>query len=185
MKISVNMAISLDGFIARKDGDVSWLDEYHEPSGEDYGFGAFFASIDCMVMGRKTFEKVLSFGEWAYADKQIFVLSRGEVAIPDELRSTVECQSGSPVEIVKRLDGRGFQHLYLDGGETIRGFLKSGLIDSLTLTRVPILLGSGISLFGEFSSETRLVHLTTRHFESGLVQSEYRLDGEDSQIETK
>lgn len=175
MKISVYIATTIDGFIAREEGDVSWLDDYDQDPGEDCGFGSFFASVDCLVMGRKTFEKVLSFGEWPYGDKKVVVLSSNDVEIPEELSSTVECMSGSPMEIVERLSQRGFEHLYIDGGATIRGFLAAGMVDSLILTRVPLVLGSGISLFDGLAEEIPLQHVATQSFPNGLVQDEYRI----------
>lgn len=172
MKASVFIAISLDGLIARPDGDVSWLDPYNE----DCGFVDFFNSVDCLVMGRKSFEKVLSFGvDWPYGEKPVVVLSRSGVQIPGELEKTTEQMAGSPSEIAAILEQRGFTHLYLDGGATIRGFLDAGLVDSIILTRVPIILGSGISLFDGLQREAGLDHITTRSFDSGLVQSEYRV----------
>ena len=172
MEASVYIAISLDGFIARPDGDVSWLDPYNE----DCGFGEFFNSIDCLVMGRKSFEKVLSFDvDWPYGKKHVVVLSGSGVQIPSELEKTTEQMTGSPADVAAILEKRGFAHLYIDGGSTIRGFLDAGLIDSLVLTRVPIILGSGISLFDGLQSEVGLDHITTRSFDSGLVQSEYRV----------
>ncbi len=175
MKITVNMAISLDGFIARSNGDVSWLDAYQQDPNEDYGFGAFFASVDVLVMGRKTFEKVLSFGEWPYGDKRVVVLSGAGVEIPERLRSMVECWSGAADEIAGRLKSEGIEHVYLDGGSTVRDFLAAGLVDSMILTRVPILLGNGISLFDGLSAEVSLSHIATRSYASGLVQSEYEV----------
>jgi dihydrofolate reductase len=175
MRISVYIATTIDGFIARDDGDVSWLDEYNQDSEDDHGFGSFFASVDCLVMGRKTFEKVLSFDQWGYADKRVVVLSHSEVAIPKDLASSVECMSGSPIEILERLTQRGFEHLYIDGGATIRGFLAASLVDTVTLTRVPLLLGSGISLFGDLAEEIPLQHVATQSLTNGLVQSEYRI----------
>jgi dihydrofolate reductase len=175
MKISVYIATTVDGYLARDDGDVSWLDEYNQDPDEDYGFGSFFSSIDCLVMGRKTFEKVLSFDEWGYAGKHVVVLSHNEVEIPQDLASSVECMSGSPFEIAERLTRRGFQHLYIDGGTTIQGFLAARLVDTLILTEVPLLLGSGISLFGDLAEEIPLQHVGTQQFSTGLVQSEYRV----------
>lgn len=172
MKASVFVAVSLDGFLARSDGDVSWLDEYQE----DHGFSDFFASVDCLVMGRKSFEKVLSFDvDWPYAGRHVVVLSNTGVEIPAPLADTMEVMAGSPTELTTCLAQRGFQHLYVDGGATIRGFLEEGLIDSIILTRVPLLLGSGISLFSGLREETRLIHVSTRSFRSGLVQSSYRV----------
>jgi dihydrofolate reductase len=175
MRISVYIAATFDGLIARDDGDVSWLDKYNQDPAEDYGFGSFFASVDGLVMGRKTFEKVLSFDEWGYVGKRVVVLSHSEVAIPEDLTSSVECMSGSPIEIVERLSQRGFEHLYIDGGATIRGFLAAKLVDTLILTRVPLVLGSGISLFGDLAQEIPLQHIATQPFPNGLVQSEYRI----------
>lgn len=175
MTISVYMAISLDGFIARPDGNVSWLDTYHEDPGNDYGFGEFFASVDALVMGRKTFEQVLTFPEWGYGAKPVIVLSNRGITIPASLSSTVECMAGTPNEIVERLSRRGLEHLYLDGGATVQPFLAAGLIDTLTLTRVPLLLGSGIPLFGTSNLEIDLQHLATEAFANGLVQSKYRV----------
>lgn len=173
MRTSVYIAISLDGFIARPDGDVSWLDPYHH---EDCGFNDFFASVDCLVMGRKSFEKVLSFDvAWPYGEKQVVVLSTSSFDIPSDLEPTTEQMAGPPTDIAASLDKRGFEHLYIDGGATIRGFLDSGLIDSLILTRVPLILGTGISLFDGLKSEIGLDHIATRSFDSGLVQSEYRV----------
>lgn len=177
MKTSVFLALSLDGFIARSNGDVSWLDRYTE----DAGFGEFFDSIDCLVMGRKSFEKVLSFDiEWPYGEKPVVVLSHAGVQIPSHLEGTVEPMAGSPAEVASVLAQRGFQHLYLDGGATVRGFLEAGLVDSLILTRVPLLLGSGISLFDGLGQEIWLDHLSTQSFDSGLVQSEYRIAQTDA-----
>ena len=95
--------------------------------------------------------------------------------VPSELEKTTEQLTGSPADVAAILEKRGFAHLYIDGGSTIRGFSDAGLIDSLILTRVPILLGSGISLFDGLQSEVGLDHITTRSFDSGLVQSEYRV----------
>ncbi|NWK56035.1 dihydrofolate reductase [Verrucomicrobiaceae bacterium N1E253] len=175
MNISVYIAISTDGFIARDDGDVSWLDSFNQDPESDYGFGTFFASVDCLVMGRKTFEKVLSFNDWPYANKQVAVLSQRGTSIPDTLSDTVECMHGEPEEIVNDLAKRGFKHLYIDGGETIRRFLASHLIDDLILTRAPLLLGSGISLFNRLEKEIPLKHLDSKSFSNGLVQDHYRI----------
>lgn len=172
MKASVYIAISLDGFIARSDGDVGWLDAYHE----DCGFAEFFSSVDCLVMGRKTFEKVLSFDvEWPYTGKHVVVLSHAGIEIPDQLSDGVECMAGSAPELASILERRGYKHLYVDGGATIRNFLEAGLIDSLTLTQVPILLGTGISLFTGLENEISLNHKSTQSFSNGLVQSHYEV----------
>jgi dihydrofolate reductase len=165
----VFIATSLDGFIAREDGGLDWLpgDEC-----EPHGYEEFIASVDAIVIGRKTFETVLGFGGWAYGTKPVFVLStRSDLKPPPE--AVCEVMAGPPGEIAARLAGRGFQHLYVDGGVTIQGFLRAGLIQRMTITRIPVLLGKGIPLFGELPADVRFEHVWTRSFPSGMVQSEY------------
>ena len=175
MRASVFIATSLDGYIARPDGDVGWLDRYNSDPTQDHGFSDFFASVDCLLMGRKTFEKVLSFGvDWPYAGKHVVVLSHGSIEIPEHLQD-VESASGAPDQILGKLSDMGCQHAYVDGGMTIRQFLAAGLIDSLNVTRVPLLLGDGIPLFSGLSVEIELEHVSTRSMPSGLVQSQYRV----------
>ncbi len=175
MKASVYIATSVDGFIARKNGDLDWLPDADD--GEDYGYQAFIDSVDAIVMGRNTYESVLSFGSWPYGDKPVMILSHRPVEIPNPIAETVESMSAPPQEVVRRLAERGFGHLYIDGGKTIQGFLREGLIHRLIVTTVPILLGSGIPLFGTLSHDVRLRHLTTLQFANGLVQSQYDVLG--------
>jgi dihydrofolate reductase len=174
MKASVFIATSLDGFIARPDGDVDWLGE-PEPGGEDHGYAKFIESVDYLVMGRNTFDKVMSFGFWPYDTKRVVVLTSRPLNIPVELASTVEVMSASPVEVVDQLSKRGAKHLYIDGGRTIQMFLDAGLIQRLIITRIPVLLGEGISLFGPLQRDIELRHIETRTFASGNVQSEYKV----------
>lgn len=131
--------------------------------------------MDAIVMGRNTYELVLSFDSWPYGEKPVVVLSSRGVDIPDAIASAVESMSGPPREVVRRLAERGFGHLYVDGGKTIQGFLGEGLIQRLIITKVPVLIGSGIPLFGSLSRDIRLRHLETRQFENGLVQSKYEV----------
>lgn len=177
MKASVFIATSLDGFIAREDGDIEWLTAYGEPTqdSEDYGYKEFMDTVDVLVMGRNSYEKVLAFGDWPYGKKQVVVLSSKSVAIAEEIADTVEWMSGSPQEIVQKLAERGAKHLYVDGGKTIQGFLNEGLINQLIITQIPILLGRGIPLFGPLKNDIRLKHIQTRTFENGLVQSSYEV----------
>ncbi|HMQ51840.1 MAG TPA: dihydrofolate reductase family protein [Anaerolineae bacterium] len=179
MKASVYIATSLDGFIARPDGAIDWLPVGEsEPGVEDYGYREFMDSVDYLVMGRGTFEVVLSFGgEWPYGEKRLVVLSSRPVEIPDRLAGTVEWLSGSPQAVVDRLAERGAQHLYVDGGKTIQGFLAAGLIQHLTITRIPILIGEGLPLFGPVPHDIKLNHIETRSFANGLVQSRYEVAG--------
>lgn len=178
LKASVFIATSLDGFIARENGDIDWLSGVAgSGSSEDYGYKEFMASVDVLVMGRKTFEKVLTFGEWPYGSKPVVVLSSGPVQVPKEIAQHVESMSCSPAELVSRLAERGVGHLYIDGGKTIQGFLDAGLIQQIIITRTPILIGSGISLFGPLQRDIKLRHIDTQQFASGFVQSRYEVVG--------
>jgi len=128
--------------------------------------------VDALVIGRNTFETVLDFDEWPYGTKPVFVLStRALPAVPKG--AAVEPMSGEPGEILKQLEARGIGHVYVDGGITIQRFLQAGLIQRLTITRVPVLIGSGIPLFGALPRDVALEHVATRYYPSGLVQSEY------------
>jgi dihydrofolate reductase len=170
MRCSVFIATSLDGFIARPDGALDWLPA---GGGEPHGYDEFIATVDAILIGRKTFETVLSFDAWPYGLKPVVVLSRtlSAVAVPEG--AVCERMEGSPREIVDRLAARGMEHLYVDGGITVQGFLREGLIQRMTITRIPVLLGSGIPLFGPLTGDVRFEHVATRSFPSGMVQSEY------------
>ena len=178
VKVSVFIATSLDGLIARSNGDLDWLDEANAmvPEGEDCGFGAFMSSVDTLLMGRMTYEKVLSFGVWPYGDTPVVVLSRSPISFPGHLPSTVSHSSEHPLELLKRLDGQGVQHVYLDGGKTIQGFLSEGLVDEITVTVIPVVLGRGISLFGPGKKDIQMTHLRTTAFDFGFVQSTYAVN---------
>jgi dihydrofolate reductase len=172
MTASVFIATSLDGFIARPNGDLDWLPA---GGGEPHGYDEFIASVDALVIGRKTFEKVLTFEAWPYGEKRVVVLSSRPVDLGVVRRGRVEQMAGSPAEIVSQLAASGAHHLYIDGGVTIQRFLEAGLIQRLIVTRVPVLIGDGIPLFGTVARDIRLRHVATRHYPSGLVQSEYRI----------
>lgn len=181
MKVSVYIATSLDGFIARNDGGLDWLpgadsEGSVEADAEDYGYREFMDSVDVLVMGRKTFEQVLSFGMWPYEKKRVVVLSGGTVRVPTDLSPTVEAESCSPRELVNQLAETGVKHLYVDGGNTIQRFLNEGLIQQIIITRIPILIGSGIPLFGPLTNDITLRHIETRQFPSGFVQSRYEVN---------
>jgi dihydrofolate reductase len=170
MRCSVFVATSLDGFIARPDGALDWLPA---GGGEPHGYDEFIATVDAIVIGRKTFETVLSFEAWPYDRKPVVVLSRTLSAITVPEGAVCERMEGSPLEIIERLAARGMEHLYVDGGVTVQGFLREGLIQRMTITRIPVLLGSGIPLFGPLAGDVRFRHVATRSFPSGMVQSEY------------
>lgn len=171
MPASVFIGVSVDGFIARKNDDLDFLPENAEP----HGYDEFIASVDAIVIGRKTFEKVLSFGTWPYGKKRVVVLSSNPLDLSKAAGGVVEQMAGPPAEIVSQLAARGVHNLYIDGGITIQGFLRAGAIQRLIITRVPVLIGDGIPLFGTLSNDIRLRHIATRHYPSGLVQSEYEV----------
>jgi dihydrofolate reductase len=171
-KVSVFVGASVDGFIARTNGDVDWLPE---GGGEPHGYDEFIATVDAIVIGRKSFEKVLTFTPWPYGDKRVVVLSSRAVDLHAAVGGVVEQMAGAPAEIVSRLAASGAHHLYVDGGVTIQGFLRAGLVQRLVITRVPVLIGDGVPLFGALSRDVRLHHVATRHYPSGLVQSEYHV----------
>jgi dihydrofolate reductase len=172
MAVSVFVGTSVDGFIARRNDELDFLPE---GGGEPHGYTEFIAGIDAIVMGRRTFEKVLTMGPWAYGEKRVVVLSSRPVDLSAASGGVVEQMGGTPAEIVSQLAATGAHNLYVDGGATIQGFLRAGLVDRLVITRVPVLIGDGIPLFGSLPHDLRLRHVATRHYPSGLVQSEYEI----------
>jgi dihydrofolate reductase len=165
----------VDGFIARAGGELDFLSAGNDAGAVDYGFREFMDSVDALAMGRNTFDVVRSFNEWPYGTKPVIVLTNRPLDIPPSLANTVESMSGSPREIVRRLSERGVGHLYVDGGRTIQAFLANGLIQRLVISRVPVLIGSGVPLFGPLPHDIRLRHVATRSYEGGMVQSEYEV----------
>jgi dihydrofolate reductase len=176
VKASVFVGASVDGFIARPDGGLDWLPH---GGGEEHGYEAFMASVDALVIGSHTYETVLAFDTWPYGEKPVFVLTTRPLRQPPP-GAIVQALSGAPADIVTRLAGLGVQHAYVDGGLTIQGFLKAGLIQRLIITRVPVLIGVGIPLFGATNGDVPLRHVATRHYASGLVQTEYEITAPDS-----
>src|SRR5712664_3940570 len=170
--VSVFIGTSVDGFIARKNDELDFLPE---GGGEPHGYTEFIASVDAIVIGRKTFEKVLTFGTWPYGERRVVVLSRRPVDLSVVSGGVVEQMAGAPAEIVSQLAARGVHNLYIDGGDTIQRFLRAGMIQRLIITRVPVLIGEGVPLFGALPHDVRLRHMATRHYPSGLVQSEYHI----------
>ncbi len=172
MTCSVFIGTSLDGFIARLNGSFDFLPE---GGGEPHGYNEFIATIDALVIGRNTFETVLAFPEWPYGDKRVIVLSSRPIDFSKVRGGIVEQMAGSPAEIVAKLAASGAHHLYIDGGITIQNFLRAGQIQRLIITRVPVLIGEGIPLFGTLPQDVRLHHVATQHYPSGLVKSEYEV----------
>jgi dihydrofolate reductase len=176
MTASVFVGTSVDGFIARANGGLDWLPA---GGGEPHGYDEFMATVDAIVIGRNTFETVMTFGEWPYGGKRVVVLSSRPVDLSAAAArgGVVEQMGGPPAEIVAQLAASGAHHLYVDGGITIQRFLRAGLIQRLVITRVPVLIGNGIPLFGALPRDIPLRHVATRQYASGLVQSEYHIAG--------
>ena len=170
MNATAYIAASVDGFIARPNGEVDWLGE---PSAEvQVEFERFMAGVDCLVMGRNTYETVLSFGQWPYT-KPVVVLSSREIEVPENLAQAVRRMSGAPSDIAKRLADEGVEHAYVDRGRTIQAFLAEGLLQRILITRIPVLLGAGIPLFGPLPADVRLKLVQSRTLAGGSVQTEY------------
>jgi dihydrofolate reductase len=169
VKTSVFVGTSVDGFIARSNGAFAFLQGDAE---KNNGYEEFFATVDALVMGRNTYDVVAAFPKWFYGSKPVFVLSSRPLA-PAPAEAVVERISGTPAEVLQQLTARRYRHAYVDGGLTIQSFLRAGLIDRIVITRVPVLIGTGISLFGPLESDIRLAHVATRQLAGGAVQSEY------------
>jgi dihydrofolate reductase len=173
IRASVFVGVSVDGFLARRNGDFDFL---IPPGGvEEHGYTAFMATVDALVIGRNTYDKVLTLDEWPYGGKPVIVLSTRPIGAPTSPAAVVERMEGTPAEICERLAERGLGHLYIDGGITIQRFLEAGLVQTMTITRVPVLVGEGIPLLGPLARDIRLEHVATRTYASGLVTSDYRV----------
>lgn len=173
---SVFIGTSVDGFIARPNGQFDFLPV---DGGEAHGYNEFFATVDALVIGRKTYETVLAFPEWPYGKKRVIVLSSRPLDFSKVRGGVVEQMSGPPAEIVAKLAATGAHHLYVDGGITIQQFLRAGLIQRLIITRVPVLIGEGIPLFGSLPKDVQLRHVATQTYASGMVKSEYEVVGSE------
>lgn len=177
IRCSVFIATSIDGFIARPDGDIEWLHrpEYETAELNGVTYERFIATVDALVMGRKTLEKVSSFPDWPYEGTPVIALSHQPQQIPAHLEGKVEVMAGDVTSLVATLAERGMKHLYIDGGQTIQAFLDAGLVNELIITRIPVLLGQGIPLFSQVGSERELQHIGTYVSDNGFVQSRYQV----------
>jgi dihydrofolate reductase len=171
----VFIATSFDGYIARPDGDILWLTSRPVPEGEDFGYAAFLDGVGAMVMGRESFEKVLTFPDWPYKTR-VVVLSRTpeKVTVPETLKAVVRVTGKSPAEVLEELGADGVMRVYIDGGQTIRSFLAEGLVRRMIVTLIPVLLGQGRPLWGHGAGDVDLTLVASRHWENGFVQVEYR-----------
>lgn len=168
----VYIAASLDGYIARRDGSLDWLTQWDNPEHSDYGYAAFMERMEAVVMGRKTFEFIRTMQPWPYTKPVVVLSTTMPPPVQPEPYEVMACE---PQVVVAKLRQRGYQNLYIDGGQTIRGFLQCNLIDELIITQVPLLLGTGVPLFRRLDHEIPLRHLKTISFKNGLVQSHYHV----------
>lgn len=171
----VFIATSLDGYIARPDGNIDWLLARDDPN-EDHGYDDFIADKDVIVMGRGTYESVLGMDEWFYT-RPVLVLSRqlAGAAVPERLAGKVRFAGWTPEQAMEALSREGVRRVYVDGGQVVQAFLRAGLIADMVVTTVPVLLGAGRRLFGELACDVPLQLTASRSFASGLVQSAYRV----------
>ena len=171
----VFIATSLDGFIARRDHQIDWLMKYG--NGDDgAGYDEFVAGVDGIVMGRNSYETVLTFGEWPY-HKPVLVMSKSlsQSEVPSELTDKVSITDLDPLGLMDALNENGWSRAYVDGGKVVQSFIKLGLIEDIILTTVPTLIGDGIPLFGAIDEDIDLELVSSKSFASGMVQSHYRL----------
>jgi dihydrofolate reductase len=168
---SVFIAASLDGYIARSDGRVDWLSRFEALGNDYYGYQAFFDSVDALVVGRGTYDTVRALDPWPYGDKRCVILTHHPV--PPKHRE--QFMSGAPAAVVEQLGREGTRRAYIDGGQVIRQFLAAGLIDDLTLSVIPVILGSGIRLFESGLPERWLELESSKSWPNGLTQLRYRL----------
>lgn len=171
----VFIATSVDGFIARPDGDIAWLVGRPTPEGEDFGYAAFMDGIGALVMGRQSFDKVTQFAEWPYP-VPVIVLSRspGAVTVPEALRNRVRVSATAPADLLRDLGRQGVRRVYVDGGQVVRAFLAEGLIRRMIVTLIPVLLGQGRPLWGHGAGDVELALVGARQFANGFVAVEYR-----------
>jgi dihydrofolate reductase len=172
MKTNVYIGTSLDGFIARIDGDIEWLTEFANDNAT-HAYEEFMKGIDAVVIGRGTFEKILTFPSWPYK-KKAFVLSTSLKQLPNTLSDKATLLSMRPKELLSYLSGMGFSSIYVDGGKVIQDFLKEDLIDDLIISKVPVLIGNGIPLFGFLGADLQFKHIGTEAQSNGLVRSYYK-----------
>jgi dihydrofolate reductase len=174
---SAFLAISVDGLIARDAGSVDWLNAINAamPPGENGGYGEFIATVDAIVMGRHTFDLVLTFDAWPYGTMPVRVMSRCGVEIPASVATTVTASNESPEALVARLGANGYRRIYVDGRATVRSFLEAGLIEDLTSTTIPVILGRSRPLFRTGLPDIALTLETVHSLPRGLVQTRYRV----------
>ena len=171
LKTIVYVGTSIDGYIAGKNDNIDWLVPFQNSEVND-AFQEFNEKIDAIVMGRRTFEVVLAFPNWPYT-KKVFVLSTSLKEVRPDLKDNVTILSLPPKELINYLAREGYSCIYVDGGKVIQSFLAEDCIDEMIITRVPLVLGSGISLFGELAKDLLFRHVETKCLSNGLVKTHY------------
>ena len=171
--IQLYIAISLDGFIAKPDGDVKWLEEVPNPDKTDHGYADFYAALDTTLMGYKTYEKMLSFGiETPYPTTTNYVFSRSSHTDNDQYCFVAE----DPIEFTKRLKTQSGKNIWLIGGGQINTLLmNAGLVDELLVFVMPVIIGKGIPLFGTGIEEQSLVLVESKAYSTGAMLLKYQL----------
>ena len=184
MKLSAFIATSTDGYIATEDGGIHWLEaagntEADMGENADMGFNDFMASVDCLIMGRKCMEKISSFNlpaeQWPYASARVIALSSSIKQAPDNLHGKVQMYSGDLNSLMTQLKTQGYKHAYVDGGSTITAFINHKLITDLVITRAPVLLGSGIPLFGKLDTHVKLVNTEVVSYPNDFITTKYKV----------
>lgn len=178
-KISVFIATSLDGYIARKNGDIDWLVKFNPPTREDEdkdcGYSKFYSGIDALVMGRNSYEVVSNFDPWPYQGKRVVVLSSTLTSINEH----AELFKGDITHLVEKLHADGIKHIYVDGGATVSQFLNVDLVDQMIISLIPVVLGSGIPLFSKINNDKWCRLISSKPYSNGLVQLQYKLINND------
>lgn len=175
LKISAFIATSIDGYIAKKNGDIDWLTKFILPTDEnedkDCGFSKFFSSVDALVMGRNSYDVVSNFETWPYEGKRVVVLSSTLTSVCEK----AELFKGDIGYLIEKLQTDGIKHIYVDGGATISQFLNMGLINQIIISIIPVVLGSGIPLFSKINDDKWLQLVSSQAYSNGLVQIRYEL----------
>lgn len=182
VKVSIFIGTSLDGYIARENGDIDWLNIINKKAtpGEDFGLNSFLESVDLIIMGRKTFDQAITFNYRLYKDIKTVVLTSKDIKIPEKLKKTITTSNtSSSAQLIKELSNQTINHICVDGGTVIQDFLSEGLVDEITVTIVPILIGKGKSFSGLLPKDLYLRHLKTTVYDFGFIQNKYKINKDE------
>lgn len=172
--IKLFIATTIDGFIAREDGSLDWLEEMPNPEGLDYGYGNFITDIDVVIMGRTTYEEIIGFGvDWPYANCDSFVVTSDKnYKVKTE---KTEVLNGIDLKVINEIKSSSKKNIWIiGGGKLISEFINLSLVDEMTLSLIPIILGKGIKLFPNNPSESNFQLLDVKSFNTGIVNLRYK-----------